>query len=783
MASREVHKHTSGAIDPICGMSVDPATAEHRAEYAGQTFYFCCAGCKARFEAEPERYLAANSSAAPKTQARSESAAPVLETAFWTCPMHPEIRREIAAACPLCGMALEPLVALADPAPNPELRDMSRRFWLALTLALPVFVLEMGAHLFPALHELIPMPVSHWLQFLLATPVLWWVGWPFFVRAWASLVNRSLNMFTLIALGTGVAWLYSVAALLAPGLFPAAFRASDGTVAVYFEASAVIIVLVLLGQVLELRAREQTADAIRALLKLAPKTARRIAPDGTEEDVAIDAVQVGDILRVRPGETVPVDGMVEEGRSALDESMLTGESMPVTRAKGERVTGGTLNQSGALVIRAEKVGADTMLARIVQLVAAAQRSRAPIQSLSDRVSGWFVPAVILIAALTFIAWAFWGPEPRFAYGLIAAVSVLIIACPCALGLATPMSIMAGVGKGASVGVLIKHAEALQRLEQVDTLIFDKTGTLTEGKPTLTQLIAAPGFEEQDLLRRAAALEQLAEHPLAQAVVAAARQKQLSIPSAKNFDSPPGKGVLGVVEGEHITLGSAAFLREQGIDTTPLSAAADALRQEGATVIYIGCGQQIGGLCAIADPIKATAFAALQGLRAEGLQVVMLSGDNRATALAVARRLGIDEVEAEVLPAQKAAVIERFKSQGKVVAMIGDGVNDAPALAAADLGIAMGPGADVAIASADVTLLGGDLRALLKARHLSQATMRNIRQNLLLAFLYNAAALPLAAGVLYPWFGVLLSPVVAAAAMALSSVSVIGNSLRLRKQIL
>jgi len=779
--------------DPVCGMLVHPATAEHHSAYRGQTYFFCSAGCKAKFDTEPRRYIAdaADEPGAHgheharadrrhgHSHTRETAAAPVPEGSIWTCPMHPEIRRDGPGNCPICGMALEPLIATADAGPSPELADMTRRFWIGLVLALPVFLLEMGSHLIPALHHLVPANVSIWTQFVLATPVVLWAGWPFFVRAWASLVNRSLNMFTLIAMGTGVAWAYSVVATLAPGIFPDAFRAADGTVAVYFEAAAVITVLVLLGQVLELRAREQTSGAIRALLDLAPKTARRIADDGSEEDLPVERVSIGDLLRVRPGETVPVDGTVEDGRSSLDESMVTGESMPVTRAAGDAVVGGTLNQTGALVIRAEKVGRDTMLARIVQMVADAQRSRAPIQRMADQVSGWFVPAVIGIALLAFAAWGIWGPEPRLAHGLIAAVSVLIIACPCALGLATPMSIMVGVGKGATAGVLIKNAEALERMEKVDTLVVDKTGTLTEGKPAVTNVVAAQGFAENDILRLAAGVERASEHPLALAIVAAAEGRGIDIPPVADFDSPTGKGALGTVDGKRIVLGNAAFLKEHGIDAAPLSQEADALRHDGATAIYIGVEKDAAGIFAIADPVKATTPEALEALHAEGVRIVMLTGDNRTTADAVARRLGIDEVEADVLPDQKASVVERLKAEGKVVAMAGDGVNDAPALAAADVGIAMGSGTDVAIESAGVTLLKGDLTGIVKARRLSEATMTNIRQNLVFAFIYNAAGVPIAAGVLYPVFGLLLSPIIAAAAMALSSVSVIGNSLRLR----
>jgi Cu+-exporting ATPase len=758
-------------------MSVDPSAAQHRLERNGVTHFFCSAGCKAKFEADPEHYLAQD--AATNRDGRTPMSASAPEAAVWTCPMHPEIRRNVPGSCPICGMALEPLIVEAASGPSAELADMTRRFWISFLLALPVFVLEMGSHLIPALHHMVPARVSTWIQFALATPVVLWAGWPFFVRAWASLANRSLNMFTLIAIGTGAAWIYSVAATLAPGSFPSAFRTAEGTVAVYFEAAAVITVLVLLGQVLELRARERTSGAIRALLDLAPKVARLIRPDGSEEDVPVDTVKIGDRLRVRPGETVPVDGIVEEGRSSFDEAMVTGESMPVTRATGDAIIGGTLNQTGALIMRAEKVGRDTMLARIVQMVADAQRSRAPIQRMADQVAGWFVPAVILVAALAFAAWSLWGPEPRFANGLIAAVSVLIIACPCALGLATPMSIMVGIGKGAGAGVLIKNAEALERMEKVDTLVVDKTGTLTEGRPAVTHIVAQDGFTKEELLRLAAAVEKASEHPLALAIVAAATTQGIVVPPVKDFDSPTGKGAIGTVEGKAVILGNATFLEENGIDATPLTDAADALRQDGATAIYIGITGTAAGIFAIADPVKATTAQALKALHAEGIRIVMLTGDNRTTAKAVARQLGIDEVEADVLPDRKSAVVARLKAEGRVVAMAGDGVNDAPALAAADVGIAMGSGTDVAIESAGVTLLKGDLTGIARARRLSQATMRNIRQNLTFAFIYNAAGVPIAAGLLYPAFGILLSPIIAAAAMALSSVSVIGNALRLR----
>jgi Cu+-exporting ATPase len=699
--------------------------------------------------------------------------------AIYTCPMHPQIRQVGPGTCPICGMALEPLVATAAAGTNPELAAMTRRFWIGLLLTAPVFALEMGGHVFD-LHGLIGPAAANWVQFAFATPVVLWAGSPFFVRGWQSVVTRNLNMFTLIALGTGVAFIYSVVATVAPGIFPPAFRAHGGAVAAYFEAAAVITVLVLLGQVLELRARAQTSGAIRALLDLAPKTARRLRDDGSDEEVAIDAISVGDRLRVRPGEKVPVDGVVLEGRSSLDESLVTGESMPVSKEPGAKVIAGTLNQSGGFVMRAEKVGRDTMLARIVQMVAQAQRSRAPIQRLADRVAGWFVPAVILVAVAAFAAWGIYGPEPRLAYGLIAAVTVLIIACPCALGLATPMSIMVGVGRGARAGVLIKNAEALERMERVDTLVVDKTGTLTEGKPKVTAIVAAPGHDDTDVLRLAASVERASEHPLARAIVDAAAARNLALAETKDFDAPTGRGVVGTVEGRRIALGTAKFLAELNIATTALEGEAERLRQDSATVIFVATNNAAAGIIAIADPIKPTTPEALKALTADGVRVVMLTGDNRTTAQAVARQLGITEVEAEVLPDQKSAVVDRLRREGRVVAMAGDGVNDAPALAAADVGIAMGTGTDVAIESAGVTLLKGDLTGIVRARRLSAATMRNIRQNLFFAFLYNAAGVPIAAGVLYPAFGILLSPVVGAAAMALSSVSVVANALRLRR---
>jgi len=690
--------------------------------------------------------------------------------------MHPQIRQVGPGHCPICGMALEPELA-GDAGPNAELVDMTRRFWIGLVLSIPVVALEMGGHL-ANLPMLLGGNLSNRLQFVFATPVVLWAGRPFFVRGWRSILNRNLNMFTLIALGTGVAWVYSVVATLAPNLFPGAFRGPEGTVAVYFEAAAVITVLVLLGQVLELRAREQTSDAIRALLDLAPKIARRIK-NGDEEAIALDQVVVGDRLRVRPGEKIPVDGELIEGRSAVDESLVTGESMPVTKQPGTKLIGGTLNQTGTFVMRAERVGRDTVLARIVQMVAAAQRSRAPIQRLADQVAGWFVPAVILVALIAFAAWSIWGPEPRFAFGLVAAVSVLIIACPCALGLATPMSIMVGVGRGAQAGVLIKNAEALERMEKVDTLVVDKTGTLTAGKPKVVAVVPAETLDETGVLRLAASLERASEHPLARAIVDAAAERKIAFAAVVGFDAPTGKGVVGAVEGRRLALGNARFLAELKISTAALEGEAESLRRDGATAVFLAVDGKVSGILAIADPVKSTTPAALQALTREGMRVVMLTGDNRTTAQAVARRLGITEVEAEVLPDQKSAVVEQLRREGRVVAMAGDGVNDAPALAAADVGIAMGTGTDVAIESAGVTLLKGDLTGIVRARRLSAATMRNIRQNLFFAFIYNAAGVPIAAGALYPVSGILLSPVIAAAAMALSSVSVVGNALRLR----
>jgi len=751
------------AIDPVCGMSVNPETAKHRFAYKGQNYFFCSARCRERFEAEPEKFLQ------PKQ--------PEPTGTIYTCPMHPEVRQVGPGSCPICGMALEPEQVSLDDKPDPELIDMTRRFWIALVLTLPVFAIEMGSHL--GMGHLVPPNWSNWISLVLSTPVVLWAGALFFVRGWRSLVTRNLNMFTLIAMGTGVAWLYSVVGTLAPQLFPPAFRDMHGMVAVYFEAAAVITVLVLLGQVLELQARARTSGAIRALLGLTPKTARRITDHG-DEDVAIEEIAVDDRLRVRPGEKIPVDGVVTEGRSAVDEAMVTGESMPVSKAEGDRVIGGTVNQSGGLVFRAEKVGRDTMLARIVDMVARAQRSRAPIQRLADQVAGWFVPAVIAAALVAFAAWMVFGPEPRFTFGLVAAVTVLIIACPCALGLATPMSIMVGVGRGAHFGILIRDAEALERFESIDTIVLDKTGTLTEGKPKVVSIVTADGIEQAELLRLAASVERGSEHPLAIAVLSAAKERGQTLGEVSDFASPSGKGATGIVDGSRIALGNAMLMAEQNIATRDLDGAAEAARQKGATAIYVAIDGRAAGVIAIADPIKPSAKAALQKLREGALRIVMLTGDNLTTARAVAAQLGIDEIEAGVLPERKSEVVQRLRQQGRRVAMVGDGVNDAPALAAADIGIAMGGGTDVAIESAGVTLLTGDLMGLVRARRLSVATMRNIRQNLAFAFLYNSAGVPIAAGVLYPVFGILLSPMVGAAAMALSSVSVIGNALRLAR---
>jgi len=752
--------------DPVCGMKVDPAATRHRHTLHGHNYFFCSAGCRGKFAADPSKYLEETATAAAR--------ATMPEGTIYTCPMHPEVSQPGPGACPICGMALEPEAGGAGD--GGELADMNRRFWISAALALPVVAIEMSGH-FGLVH--LPPAISNLTQLVLATPVVLWGGWPFFVRGVRSLRTLNLNMFTLIAMGTGVAYLYSLVALLAPNSFPAAFRTMHGGIALYFEAASVITVLVLLGQVLELRARASTSGAIRALIDLAPKTARRIRADGTDEDVPLDAVVTGDRLRVRPGEKVPVDGIVVEGRSSVDESMITGESMPVTKEAEANVIGGTLNQSGGFVMRAEKVGRDTMLARIVEMVAAAQRSRAPIQRLADRVSGWFVPAVIAVALAAFAAWAVFGPQPRLAYALVAAVTVLIIACPCALGLATPMSIMVGVGRAAQFGILIKNAEALERMEKIDTLVVDKTGTLTEGKPKVVAIVAAQDFEEATVLRLAASVERSSEHPLAAAIVAAAAERNIELARVDNFDAPAGKGALGLAANRRVAVGNANFLAELGIATDWLQRDAERLRADGATVVFAGIDGKLAGLIAIADPVKATTPAALKALKAQHIAIVMLTGDSKTTARAVAKILQIVDVEAEILPERKSAVVTALQRSGRIVAMAGDGINDAPALAAADIGIAMGSGTDVAMASAGMTLVKGDLTGILRARKLSAAVMRNIRQNLFFAFLYNALGVPIAAGAFYPLFGLLLSPAFGAAAMAFSSVSVVANALRLR----
>jgi Cu+-exporting ATPase len=761
--STHAHAATGTVIDPVCGMTVDPAKSPHRHDYRHATHHFCSAGCRGKFAADPQKYLG---DAAPEAMP---------EGTIYTCPMHPDVRQIGPGSCPICGMALEPESGGVDD--GGELAAMTRRLWVSTILALPIVGLDMGGH-FGLFH--LPGDISQITQLALATPVVLWGGWPFFVRGVRSLITRNLNMFTLIAMGTGVAYGYSIVAVLAPGVFPAAFRDRHGDIALYFEAAAVITALVLLGQVLELRARASTSGAIRALMELAPNSARRVRDDGSDEDVPLDAVVAGDRLRVRPGEKIPVDGVLIEGQSSVDEAMVTGEAMPVIKAQGAPVIAGTLNGSGSFVMRAEKVGRDTMLAHIVQMVAAAQRSRAPIQRLADRVSSWFVPAVIAVALIAFAAWATFGPEPRLAYALVAAVTVLIIACPCALGLATPMSIMVGVGRAAQAGILIRDAEALERLEKIDTLVVDKTGTLTEGKPKVTAVIAAPGFDDETLLRFAASVERASEHPLAAAIVAAATARGIAPLAVHGFDAPSGKGAVGMVEQRRVVLGNATFLAELGIAVDALHGDAERLRSDGATVVFAAIDGKLAGLIAIADPVKATTPAAIAALKAENIAIVMLTGDSRTTAQAVAKKLGIADVEAEVLPERKSAVVEALRRAGHVVAMAGDGINDAPALASADVGIAMGSGTDIAMASAGVTLVKGDLSGIVRAQKLSAATMANIRQNLLFAFLYNAAGVPIAAGALYPLFGLLLSPSFGAAAMALSSVSVIANALRLRR---
>jgi Cu+-exporting ATPase len=763
----------AGAVDPVCGMTVDPATAKFSAVHEGHTYYFCCGGCLAKFQADPAEYLGGPQGPQPPgpqprhSHPQTQGPGPHAQGLEYTCPMHPEVRQIGPGSCPICGMALEPVAPTAEPHEDHELRDMTRRFWVSVALSLPTLGLAMAERL-PA------------VQLALATPVVLWGGWPFFVRGWQSLVHRSLNMFTLIALGVGVAWVYSVVAAVVPGLFPPSFRMEDGSVAVYFEAAAVITTLVLLGQVLELRARSQTGAAIRALLGLAPKTARRVNADGSDEDVPLEEIHVGDRLRVRPGEKVPVDAVVLEGTSAVDESMVTGEPMPVEKQAGDTVIGATVNGIGSLVVRAERVGAETLLSQIVAMVAQAQRSRAPIQKLADVVSGYFVPAVVLVAIATAVVWAAIGPEPRTAHAIVNAVAVLIIACPCALGLATPMSIMVATGRGATAGVLFKNAEAIEVLRTVDTLVVDKTGTLTQGRPALSSVIPLGGWDEAGLLRMAASLERGSEHPLASAIVAGARARGIELTPAAAFEARMGKGVTGRVDGRSVALGNLTLLADLGVAPGDAAARADDLRREGHTAMFVAVDGALAGIVSVADPIKDTTPEAIEQLHAEGLRVVMLTGDSRLSAEAVARRLRIDEVIADVLPDQKAAAIQRLQTEGRVVAMAGDGINDAPALAQAQVGIAMGTGTDVAMESAGVTLVKGDLRGIVRARRLSRATMSNIRQNLFFAFIYNTLGVPVAAGVLYPAFGLLLSPMIAAAAMSLSSVSVIGNSLRLRR---
>ena len=758
-------------VDPVCGMEVDAAAREHWLDHDGHTVHFCSAGCAAKFAAEPDKYLRHEDVVSPAVASPGVS---------YTCPMHPQVRQNGPGSCPICGMALEPLTVTAEAPENQELADMTRRFGIGLLFASPVFGLEMGAHI-PALglHRLLPPTTSTWIEFVLSTPVVLWAGFPLFERGWASVVQRSLNMFSLIALGTGTAYVYSLFATFVPGIFPAGFRGMDGAVPVYFEAAAVITVLVLLGQVLELRAREQTGGAIRALLNLAPKTARRLSQAGQDDEIPLEQVQVGDRLRVRPGDGVPVDGAVLEGTSAVDESMVTGESMPVTKEAGDKLIGGTVNSTGSLVMRADRIGSDTMLSRIVAMVSEAQRSRAPIQRLADVVAGYFVPAVLAAAAIAFLAWAVWGPAPSLAYALIAAVSVVIIACPCALGLATPMSIGVGVGKGAGVGVLIKSAEALERMERVNTVVVDKTGTLTEGRPRVTAIVLSPGTSEADVLPLAAGLERSSEHPLAAAIVAAAQDRGMALQDPTEFSSFTGKGVTGRINGRSVALGNMMLMDELGVALAAMVAQAERLRADGATALYVAVDGHPAAVIAIGDPIKATTPAALDNLRVAGIQIVMLTGDNKTTAQAVARKLGIEDVEADVLPEDKLRIVRELKSKGRIVAMAGDGVNDAPALAEADVGIAMGTGTEVAIQSAGITLVKGDLAGIARARSLSSATMRNIRENLVFAFAYNIIGIPIAAGALYPVFGILLSPVVAALAMSFSSVSVIANALRLR----
>jgi Cu+-exporting ATPase len=773
--AHEHHHHHAAAgdhgkivSDPVCGMKVDTTTALHKIELGDGTYYFCSARCVEKFRANPDAYL---------NPADNISAVSAPAGTIWTCPMHPEIRRDGPGSCPICGMALEPLEPSLEEGPNPELIDMTRRFWVSTAFTAPLAVLVVAAELFGL--EIMPMRSLVWVQLALATPVVLWGGWPFFERFWASLKTRNLNMFTLIGLGVGVAYGYSLVAAIAPEMFPVSLKTMGGLVPVYFEAAAIITTLVLLGQVLELRARSATGKAIRALLGLAPKTARKVRDDGSEEDVPLEHVHVGDLLRVRPGEKVPVDGIVVEGHSSVDESMISGEPVPVEKVANDKVVGATVNGTGSLLVRAERVGRDTMLSQIVRMVAEAQRSRAPIQALADKVSAWFVPGVALVAVIAFAVWSFVGPEPRLAHALVNAIAVLIIACPCALGLATPMSIMVGTGRGATAGVLVKNAEALELMEKVDTLVVDKTGTLTLGKPRLVTVRAESGFEDREVLRFAAALERGSEHPLAAAIVEGAEERGLELPVARDFQSLTGKGVSGKVDGRDVALGNDVLLREIGADIGGLEEIANEHRSEGEGVMFVAIDGRTAGLIVVADPIKSSAAEAVARLQREGIHVVMMTGDNRRTAEAVARRAGIEEVAAEVLPDQKQATVEKLRREGRRVAMAGDGINDAPALAAADVGIAMGTGTDVAMESAAVTLVKGDLNGIVRARRLSRATMRNIRQNLFFSFVFNAAGVPIAAGVLYPTFGLLLSPIIAGAAMAFSSVAVIGNSLRLR----
>ena len=765
------------ARDPVCGMAVDQISAKHHHEHLGSTYFFCSAGCLNKFQKDPDRFLNSPGQGPAAPHLPISAVGDVPEGSIWTCPMHPEIRKDGSGTCPICGMALEPLEPTLEEGPNPELSDMSRRFWISALLSIPLVVLTLGAEVFG--WQILPMRTSMWAQFVLASPVVLWGGWPFFERFWASLKSRNLNMFTLIGLGVGVAYGYSVIGALLPQIFPKSLRTMGGLVPVYFEAAAAITTLVLLGQVLELRARSATGKAIRALLGLAPKTARRVR-EGQEEDIPLEQVHVGDLLRIRPGEKVPVDGVVMEGRSSVDESMISGEPVPIEKVPGAKLTGATVNGTGGLLMSAERVGRDTMLSQIVRMVADAQRSRAPIQGLADKVSGWFVPAVVLVALVAFAVWALVGPEPRFSHALVNAIAVLIIACPCALGLATPMSIMVGTGRGATTGVLVKNAEALERMETVDILIVDKTGTLTLGKPKLVAVEACAGFDEPEVLRLAAALERGSEHPLAAAITQGAEDRGLALPAAEDFASVTGKGVTGIVDGRKVALGNRALLTDRGVDVELLEPSAETRRAEGQGIMFLAVDGRLAGLISVADPIKESAADAIAQLRKAGVRVIMMTGDNQRTAEAVARQVGgIDEVIAEVLPDQKQAMVEKLRSEGRRVAMAGDGINDAPALAAADVGIAMGTGTDVAMESASVTLVKGDLAGIVRARHLSRAVMRNIRQNLFFSFVFNAAGVPIAAGVLYPSFGVLLSPIIAGAAMAFSSVAVIGNSLRLR----